>query len=443
VVIAAMATELRSEERLARLFRHLGIRRAHLATGFAAQAVTLASVYPELVGSLTLVCPTGFVAESLRPFGRRLLCFHGDHGANAPNMPRAQEALTEATVVTLRDYADTAWSDPVADRHAEIGPAMLAFIAEMSREDSIAPALLLEGDGEHAGINYHVQGSGPPLVLLPLNLARSQWDQLVPRLAEQYCTITLGGAFLGIVPILEERMRGGYGAVVRALVDAADLQPRETVLEVGCGSGAVARWLARYTAGSSPITAVDVNGYILRVALSLAKSEGQADRITFQEANAESLPFPTNGFDVTLSFTVMEEVDADRMLAEMVRVTKPGGRVGVVVRAADRPLWVNLPVRAELLVKIEAAPGAGASEHGCADASLYRRFTKTGLTDLKMGPQLGPNQPAHGLDRFTNRVLEALPADEVEEFRTAVTRSVADGTMLWADLYHCAVGTKA
>jgi len=39
--------------------------------------------------------------------------------------------------------------------------------------------------------------------------------------------------------------------------------------------------------------------------------------------------------DLTLSCTVLEEGDADRMLAEMIRVTKPGGRVAVIVRAID------------------------------------------------------------------------------------------------------------
>jgi ubiquinone/menaquinone biosynthesis C-methylase UbiE len=49
-----------------------------------------------------------------------------------------------------------------------------------------------------------------------------------------------------------------------------------------------------------------------------------------QEGNAEALPFRANQFDVTVACTVLEEGDADRMLAELVRVTKPGRRVGVI-----------------------------------------------------------------------------------------------------------------
>ncbi len=445
VTVTEAAPELRTDERLSGLFQHLGIDRAHLAAGYPAQAVDLASAYPELVSSLTLVCPSRFDAEPLRRIGSRLLFFHGDHGGNAQNVPRAMQALTDVSVVTFRDYADTLWSDAVSDRRAEIGSAMLSFLGEMSRTDSIVPVRIPEGEGEHAGIRYEVRGSGPPLVLLPLNLARSQWDRLVPVLAEHYSTITLGGAFLGFVPFLEERMRGGYREVVRTLVDAANLRPGETVLEVGCGSGTIARWIARHTAGANHVTAVDVNGYLLREAISLTNAEFPPDRVTFREEDAEELSYPSNSFDACLSFTVMEEGDADRMLAEMVRVTRPGGRVGVVVRAADMRLWTNLQLRPGLLAKLESAPGAGAAERGCADASLYRRIASAGLTNLTLGPQLGPNLPQHGpelLRLFATRILQALSADEVEECRTALARAIEDGSFLWAEPYHCALGTK-
>jgi hypothetical protein len=48
---------------------------------------------------------------------------------------------------------------------------------------------------------------------------------------------------------------------------------------------------------------------------------------------------------VALSSTVFEEGDADRMLAEIVRVTRPGGRIGI--GTVDMPFWVNLPSGAE------------------------------------------------------------------------------------------------
>src|SRR6185369_17818375 len=111
----------------------------------------------------------------------------------------------------------------------------------------------------------------------------------------------------------------------------------EVILEVGCGSGVLARWFARQTDGANRILGVDISRYLLREAAALARKEGLAEAIAFQEGNAEALPFPDNSVDVAVACTVLEEGDADRMLAEMVRVTRPGGRVAVLGRSIDVP----------------------------------------------------------------------------------------------------------
>ena len=165
------------------------------------------------------------------------------------------------------------------------------------------------------------------------------------------------------------------------------LRPGEIILEVGCGSGVLDRWLAHYTARNNKIVGVDVNRYLLREASALAAQEGLSDLITFHEGNAEALPFPDNHMDVAVSFTVLEEGNADRMLRELVRVTKPGGRVAVMVRAIDISLVVNIPLRPELKSKTQIPRGFVGSE-GCADASLYKRFHQLGLTDTRYGRSL-------------------------------------------------------
>jgi SAM-dependent methyltransferase len=203
------------------------------------------------------------------------------------------------------------------------------------------------------------------------------------------------------------------------------------------------RWLARHTARNNRIVGVDVNRYLLREARSLALQEGLADIVTFQEGDAEALPFPANHVDVALSFTVLEEGNADRMLAELVRVTKPGGRVAVITRAIDIPLVVNLPLRAELKTKVQI-PRGFVDADGCADASLYRRFCGLGLARVHTWPQLATSaDTATPRAQFTHgAILGALTPEETQDWHAALAQAVAEGTYFIAQPFHCAVGTK-
>lgn len=65
-----------------------------------------------------------------------------------------------------------------------------------------------------AGISYRVEGTGPPVVLLPLSLSPTQWGALVAHLKDRYSFITLGGAYLGAIALLEGRAQSGYGNLV-------------------------------------------------------------------------------------------------------------------------------------------------------------------------------------------------------------------------------------
>jgi SAM-dependent methyltransferase len=203
------------------------------------------------------------------------------------------------------------------------------------------------------------------------------------------------------------------------------------------------RWIARHTTQANRIIGVDVNRYLLREATALAMQEGLANIIAFQEGNAEALPFPDKHVDVALSFTVLEEGNADRMLAELVRVAKPGGRVAVMVRAIDIPLVVNVPLRPELKTKAQTPRGFVGAQ-GCADASLYRRFHQAGLTNTQIWPQFAASaQPETPQAQFAHgAILGALSAEETQEWHAGMAQAVADGTYFIAQPFHCAVGTK-
>jgi SAM-dependent methyltransferase len=431
------------------LFRVLDIDRAHIVAGrlVLTDWLGLVSEHSERVASLTLISPLPVDPPMLQPLGSRLLLVTGDQGQPAENVRRLLTALPEAACHILRDYASFPWSDVMADRSAEIAPALLNFLNVASQGGPVAPVSLPEQHGEAAGISYHIRGSGPPLVLMPLDLAPSQWEPLIPLITAHYCTITLGGPMLGPPSLLEGRGRSNYLNVVRGVLDAARIQPAEAILEVGPGSGVVVRELARRTAGANPIISVDINEYLLREALSLAKREGLSEMIDFREGSAEALPLAGNTVDVALSFTVMEEGNADRMLAELVRVTRPGGRVAVIVRAVDVPAWVNLPLSAALRAKTQRPGlfGSGMSEGGCADASLYSRFSAAGLTELTFFPQFAAVTPAAEavrLDGSAKQILASLNSDETADWQEAMTKAKANGTFFIAMPHHCAIGTK-
>src|SRR5215471_2804727 len=432
--------ELPVEERLLQLLQHLGIERAHVAARGGGDWGGLAAKHPDCIASLTLICPRGMDPSTLSTLAPRLLVLAGDQGRPDEIVRQAVGNLQEATLITLRDYVSpTIYADVVADRTADIGTAMLDFLARMDQVSGTKTRSLPGGEGEVAGISYRIRGSGPPLVLLPLGVAASQWEPLIPRLSERWCTITLGGAYLGMIGSLEARGRtAGYLGVVRHLIEEARLQPGETILEVGCGTGVLDRWLARHTGGANRIVGLDVSRYMLREAMALAKQEGLEDVIEFREGSAEALPFPESSFDVAMSSTVIQRVEADRMLQEMVRVVKPGGRVAVVGHAHDMPRWVNLALPAALKTKIEAPGWASDRGHslGCDDASLYRRLRQAGLTQVKMFPQFAAFDEPSRLQSLQGEILPTLTPDALQEWRTAVAQAEAAGTFFIATPFH-------
>jgi SAM-dependent methyltransferase len=437
---------LAAHERVAQLLDHLGLPRAHLAGRHPAVLGELLGARPDLVASATLVCPPPFDPAPFRPIADRVLAVLSDRGPAADAGRRALAQLPGAAAAVLPGYEALPWSDLVADRPEVIGDALLAFLDGVVPE-GLGPAGLPEGAGAVAAVSYRIRGSGPPLVLFPLGLAPSQWDALLPRLAARYCTIALGGAHLGVVATLEERGHTrGYLDVVAAVADALDLRPGRRVLEVGCGSGVLCRWLARRIGGDTPVVGVDVNRYFLREAAALAAQEGLAGRIDFREGDATALPFADASFDAVLSATVLEEVDADRALAELVRVTRPGGRVGAVVRATDVPFWYHLALPPDLKAKAERVSGPGAGPGGCADGSLLRRCRAAGLADARAWLQMATLYPGRDTWElwayYQNWALGALRDDEAAAWRVAVSQAEAAGTLFWAFPHHCAVGTK-
>ncbi len=113
--------------------------------------------------------------------------------------------------------------------------------------------------------------------------------------------------------------------VGESLCEALDLRAGDRVLDVAAGNGnatlaAARRWC--------DVVSTDYVPALLERGRARASAEGLPVR--FEQADAENLPFPDQSFDVVLStFGVMFTPDQDKAAAEMARVCRPGGRIGL------------------------------------------------------------------------------------------------------------------
>lgn len=427
-------------ERLLSLWDHLGIGRAHVATQMPGDIAGLATGFGSRLAGIVLCVPTRLDATNFSAVSDRVLMISGDGGLTADVTRRAEAMLPGAQRIVLAGYDAPGWADVVADRTDEIVSGMTGFLG---RQNGDSPARSSR-DGVHAGITWRLEGSGPALILLPFFLAPSQWAPAVARLAQAFTVVTLGGPHLGGVATLEDRARAPtYQAMFRTLVDLLAPRSGEAILDVGCGAGSLDRLLARRLGPANPITAIDTNPFLLSEAASLAKAEGLDGLIRFAPGNAETLPFADQSFDCIFSITVLEECDADRALAEMVRVARPGGRVGVIVRSIDLPQWWNVQMPVGLGDRMTTPPQSVAAR-GVADASLYKRAKIAGLGDLTCFPSLVTlDRPEGPIWRYReDHLLAQLMPEETAAWR--IVRDAADeqGLLFMSHPMHCVVGHK-
>ncbi len=127
------------------------------------------------------------------------------------------------------------------------------------------------------------------------------------------------------------------------LVELCHIDEDTYVLDVGCGVGVTPCYLAKRH--GCKVVGVDISERMIERSKERAKREGVEDRVEFRVADAQNLPFEDDLFDVVIgeSVTVFPE-DKQRAVNEYVRVTKPGGYVGL-----NESTWIKTPPPAELV----------------------------------------------------------------------------------------------
>jgi ubiquinone/menaquinone biosynthesis C-methylase UbiE len=109
--------------------------------------------------------------------------------------------------------------------------------------------------------------------------------------------------------------------LVKKLLELAELDDRTDFLEIGCGNGEVAKYIARYYIGD--VIATDIDDGQISIA---KKGAGSLSNLSFRMADAKDLPFDDESFDVVISFGVLHHIEGwQEALSEIKRVLKPKG----------------------------------------------------------------------------------------------------------------------
>ncbi|MCQ9185278.1 methyltransferase domain-containing protein [Streptomyces sp. IBSBF 2953] len=194
---------------------------------------------------------------------------------------------------------------------------------------------------------------------------------------------------------------------VTALVDAVDLYPGATVLDLACGTGFAARAAAAQAGPAGRIAGTDLNEGMLKIAV--ACHPRLYPDIEFTPAPADDLPYPDAVFDAVLCQQGAQFFpDLDAALVETARVTRPGGRFAATV-------WARLDDSPYFLAQLRAleqfdGPDAAATFRAAFDAAdrltaaLDRAgFHSTTRRDLTFAVDLPP------LEDYVAGHLSAIP----------------------------------
>jgi SAM-dependent methyltransferase len=169
----------------------------------------------------------------------------------------------------------------------------------------------------------------------------------------------------------QQRLRRGFLAF-------AGIAPGARVLDVGCGTGVVARELAARVGRRGRVVGVDPSRAFLREARRRSRGTG----VRFRLGSGTDLPFRDGSFDAAVAVTVLLHVPrSDRVLAEMCRVVRPGGTVALLDQDFGT-LVLDLPDRA-LTRRIVDGHAERFYPDPWSGRSLLRRLRAAGLVRVR------------------------------------------------------------
>jgi demethylmenaquinone methyltransferase/2-methoxy-6-polyprenyl-1,4-benzoquinol methylase len=177
----------------------------------------------------------------------------------------------------------------------------------------------------------------------------------------------VGAVFRSVAPsydVMNDLMSLGLHRVwKRFAIEMAGVRPGQRVLDVASGSGDLAAAFARRAGPAGQVVMTDINAAMLEVGRDKLMDQGLFPPLAL--CDAEKLPFANDTFDlVSVAFGLRNMTHKEQALAEMARVTRPGGRVLVLefskpwkplARAYDAYSFSVLPALGKYVARDEAA----------------------------------------------------------------------------------------
>jgi SAM-dependent methyltransferase len=232
---------------------------------------------------------------------------------------------------------------------------------------------------------------------------------LIDRIKPALATIAAEDQTLSVAQLAPLDQFHTRGILATAeLASATVLDPSTGVLDLGCGIGGPARYLAA-TFGCK-VTGVDLSPGFIETATYLTARCGLSDRVTFQAGDALHLPFEDASFDtVFLQHVAMNIEDRAGLYAGVRRILAPGGRVAIydlVLRDGDVVYPTPWARDATTSFLLSAGDTRTALEEAGFKAVVWRDDTQTALdwfkavlagpapSGLNLGVVVGPDFPA-------------------------------------------------
>lgn len=170
-----------------------------------------------------------------------------------------------------------------------------------------------------------------------------------------------------------DRMREDFfdETIADSILQASNVRPGSTVVDVGCGTGFLTQYAATQTKSTGRIVGVDLSPQMLEKAKDNLARLGQIGSVEFRVGDAESIPVEDGFADAVVGNMILHHCPRPkRAISEMTRILKPGGRIAIADLEKHKERWLREEMADRWL--------------GFEQASVKKWFRDAGLEDVKV-----------------------------------------------------------